>query len=317
MHRLLKTSKANRARTWSNWAFTVVIATLVPLGIWWTVLIGRLVNENAELRIQAEGDTPEAHAEHDRRRLMAAGEGGLMAVLTIAVVGLSYGTAMRERSQLRRLEGVLAASTHELKTPIAGIRALLESLESGVLTADRMGPHLTRALGACTRLEHLVDATLTWQAAVANPESAVRNTEIRPLEDWLAPLLPGAELDLGEAGSLPVRASADALRVIVENLWVNANKYGAKSIVVTAAADGRFVLVSMRDDGIGFNPADAQRMFEPYQRLHTHTRGTGLGLYISRTLAQAMGGDLSADSDGPNLGSTFTLALPGASRSAE
>ncbi len=316
MYRVLNSTNPNRARAWSNLAFTVVMATLVPLGIWWMVLIGRLVNENNELRVLTQGDTPEVREEHERRRVMAWGESGLMALLTVSVVGLSYGAAMRERQQMRRLEGVLAASTHELKTPIAGIRALLESLESGVLPPERMGPHLTRALGSCTRLEHLVDAVLTWQAALANPESAVRNTEVRTLQEWLAPLLPGVELDLGEAATAPVRASADVLRVVVENLWGNATKYGGKNIAVTAAVEGAVVLVHVRDDGIGFDPADAERMFEPYQRLHTHTRGTGLGLYISRTLARAMGGDLRARSAGPNTGATFTIALPGAARSA-
>jgi len=315
LHALLKSANSNRVRQWSNLAFAGVIGLLVPLGLWWTVLIGRLVNENHDLRVLSEGNTPEMRAEHDRRRLMVWGESGTMAVLSASAVALSYAMAQRERQQLRRLEGILAASTHELKTPVAGIRALLESIQSGVLPPDRMGPHVGRGLQSCARLEHLVDGVLTWQRALASPENAAANAETRPLASWLEPLLPADALDLAEVGSVPVHTSPDALRVIVENLWENAIKYGGKQIRVTATARGPRVAVEFRDDGIGFNPDDCERLFEPYQRLHTHTRGTGLGLYISRVLARAVGGDLHAASDGPGTGAAFTLTLPIPARS--
>lgn len=315
MYSFLTARNSNRVREWSNLAFAGVIGLLVPLGLWWTVLIGRLVNENHDLRVLAEGDTSQARAEHDRRRLMVWGESGTMGVLTASVVALSYGMAQRERQQMRRLEGILAASTHELKTPVAGIRALLESIQSGVLPPDRMGPHLGRGLQSCARLEHLVDGVLTWQRALASPENAAANAETRPLSDWLQPLLPPESLDLGDARAVPVHTSPDALRVIIENLWENATKYGGEHIRVGAAARGAHVVIEFRDDGIGFNPDDRERLFEPYQRLHSHTRGTGLGLYISRVLARAIGGDLQAASEGPGTGATFTLTLPTPARS--
>lgn len=315
MYTFLTSRSSNRVREWSNLAFAGVIGLLVPLGLWWTVLIGRLVNENHDLRVLSEGDTPEMRAEHDRRRLMVWGESGTMAVLSVSAVALSYAMAQRERQQLRRLEGILAASTHELKTPVAGIRALLESIQSGVLPPDRMGPHLGRGLQSCARLEHLVDGVLTWQRALASPENAAANAETRSLAAWLEPLLPTDALELEDAGAVPVHTSPDALRVIVENLWENATKYGGERIRVAAAVRGPDVAVTFQDDGIGFNPDDCERLFEPYQRLHTHTRGTGLGLYIARVLARAVGGDLHAASRGPGTGATFTLTLPIPARS--
>lgn len=315
MYAFLTSRSPNRVREWSNLAFAAVIGLLVPLGLWWTVLIGHLVNENHDLRVLAEGDTPEMRAEHDRRRLMVWGESGTMAVLSASVVALSYAMAQRERQQLRRLEGILAASTHELKTPVAGIRALLESLQSGVLPPDRMGPHVGRGLQSCARLEHLVDGVLTWQRALASPENAAENAETRSLTNWLQPLLPADALHLADAGAVPVHTSPDALRVIVENLWENAKKYGGTQVRVSAALRGPKLDVAFQDDGIGFNPDDCERLFEPYQRLHTHTRGTGLGLYISRVLARAVGGDLHAASGGPGTGATFTLTLPISARS--
>lgn len=299
----------HQARVWSNRAFAAVLVLLLPLGFWWTVLIARLVNENHDLRVEVEGNTVEVHAEHDRRRLMVWGESGLMALLSVSVIGLSYATAARERQQLRRIEGILAASTHELKTPLAGLRALLESIASGVLPADRMAPHVARGLESCERLEHLVDGVLTWQATVADPGQRVARIEARPLAEWMDAMPHGATVELGGAAEARVQASPDAMRVVLENLLDNARKYGGRAVRVTAALGPDAARVMVTDDGIGFDPADAERIFEPYERLNAQTRGTGLGLYISRSLARSMGGDLTATSAGPGTGSTFTLSL--------
>lgn len=305
----MSASHSKNVSIWSNRAFALVLVLLVPLGLWWTVLIARLVNENHDLRVAMEGDTQSVREDHDRRRRMLWGESGMMALLSISVVGLSYATAARERQQLRRIEGILAASTHELKTPLAGVRALLESLSSGVLPPEKMAPHVERGLEGCERLEHLVDAVLTWQAVAANPEQPGLKVETRPLGEWLAFLPQGAALEDGPLDGLPVLASPDAIRVILENLIDNARKYGGNTIQVRAERHSDGVNVRVQDDGIGFEDGDAERLFEPYQRLNAQTRGTGLGLYISRSLARAMGGDLTATSAGPQRGSTFTLLL--------
>ena len=305
----MSASHAKNVSIWSNRAFALVLVLLVPLGLWWTVLIARLVNENHDLRVAMEGDSQTVREDHDRRRRMLWGESGMMALLSVSVVGLSYATAARERQQLRRIEEILAASTHELKTPLAGVRALLESLSSGVLPPEKMAPHLERGLEGCERLEHLVDTVLTWQAVAANPEQPGLKVETRPLREWLGFLPQGAAVEAGPLDQTPVQASPDAIRVILENLIDNARKYGGTTIQVRAERHSDGVYVRVQDDGIGFESGDAERLFEPYQRLNTQTRGTGLGLYISRSLARAMGGDLTATSAGPERGSTFTLLL--------
>ena len=317
----IRTPKPSRATTWSNRGFIAVLSLLGMLGLWWTILIGQLVNENHALRVATEGDSPIIRTAHDRRRLMVWGESGTMALLTASIVAFAWATTARERQQLRRIEGILAASTHELKTPLAGVRALLESMASGVLKPENAAPHLARGLESCARLDHLVDAVLTWQTAVAHPDAALQRGEVRPLGIWLEGLLPGARVQMDDASAAPVRAQPEALRVILENLWENARKYGGGQIVVTAdrttTSHGPAVRLHIRDDGLGFEPRDAERIFEPYERLHTHTRGTGLGLYISRSLARAMNGELTAVSPGAGLGSTFTLTLPCAAESTE
>lgn len=300
-----------------NTLYGVVFTLLVLLGAWWTVLIARLVEENHALQLSQPVPAAQAHAEYRAKRRMLLGESVTMTALLVALFGGAVAQARRERAQARRLEDVLAASTHELKTPVAGVKALLESLRSGVLPPERMGPYVERGLESTARLEHLVESIVAYQAAVVRSGA----TEVRTLDAWIAPILehrrstvPGEpiEVALGPCAPVATHATQDGLRVILENLFDNARKYGAGSTIrVGARRHDDLLLLDVTDEGAGFEAEDAERLFEPYQRTAAAERrhGTGLGLYISRMLARSMGGDLHARSPGPGRGSTFTLAL--------
>jgi signal transduction histidine kinase len=311
-------SPLERQARWANLAYAVTLFLLALLGAWWTVLIARLVEENHALQLALSGPVATVTAEYARKRLMLIGESVTLSLLALVLAGLVVGYARRERAQMRRLEGVLAASTHELKTPIAGVKALLESLQTGVLPPDRMGPYLVKGLASAERLEHLVEGILAYQSAVARRSS---DLEVRPLRAWVEPVLehrlagPGAaaiEVALDGAAAVPVRAAPDPFRVILENLLDNAQKYGDGGVVrLRGRVDGDRVALEVVDEGVGFCPADADALFEPYQRGARVERrhGTGLGLYIARTLARSLEGDLRAESPGEGKGATFTLWL--------
>ncbi|MDP2316141.1 MAG: HAMP domain-containing sensor histidine kinase [Pseudomonadota bacterium] len=311
-------STIERQARWANIAYGVTLFLLALLGAWWTVLIARLVDENHQLSLALSGPTAEVIAEYSRKRLMLIGESVSLTVLAVILAGMVVRFARRERAQVQRLEGVMAASTHELKTPIAGMKALLESLRSGVLPPEKMNPYLDKGLVSAERLEHLVESILAYQAAVAR---RTKDLEARPLEAWVTAVLdhhlasPGSapvDCDLGDAGVLPVRAAADPFRVILENLFDNARKYGKDGAVrIRARTEGERVGLLVIDEGVGFAPEDARALFEPYQRGGGAERrhGTGLGLYIARTLAQSLEGDLRAESAGVGKGATFTLWL--------
>lgn len=301
----------------SKLAFGAAFLLLGLLGGWWSVLIGKLVNENYALQVAVLGASPEVAEAHARRSLMLYGESSLLLLLNLALVVLAWQGARREQLYIRRVEGLLAASTHELKTPIAGLRSLLESMASGVIPADRAAVYAERGLQACTRLEHLVEGILAWQAAQARRGVA----EERPLRVWVEEVLAhrlesergeGLDVDLGEAGEAPVVMVPDAFRVILENLLDNARKYGGEGPVrVRGRRLGAQVLLEVTDDGAGFAPETAEALFEPYQRGGGGQRrhGTGLGLHIARSLARSQGGELTASSPGPGRGATFTLRV--------
>lgn len=314
--------RVRRLRWWDT-GFAVAFALLGLLGGWWTILIRRLVDRNYLLASSIYGASPDLQAEHSRQQWMIFGESGLLLALALALVALAWRQAQAERAQARRLEGMLAASTHELKTPVAAIRSLLETMQSGVLPPERAGPYLARGLESCARLEHLVESVLSYQAAMAGaqaPEPVAAGALVEPVLQHRRETVPGERISYapGAAAQIPVLAAADAVRVILENLFDNAAKYGdatkpgaAQGVEVEVVAAGAMVEIRVSDRGQGFAPGEAEALFEPYQRGKAGQRrhGTGLGLYLARGLARSAGGDLVAESAGPGRGATFTLRL--------
>ncbi len=117
-------------------------------------------------------------------------------------------------------------------------------------------------------------------------------------------------------------ADAGACRKVLDHLLANALKYspGDRPVVVSAAADKRFVRVSVADYGVGMTADEAARCFEPFwQADHSaghELGGAGVGLYIVRSLVEAMGGQVAVRS-AKGAGSTFTFALPRSAKEAQ
>jgi two-component system sensor histidine kinase BaeS len=127
----------------------------------------------------------------------------------------------------------------------------------------------------------------------------------------------GVTVRVGEVQPAAVMGDAAALRRLLLNLVENAVKYTPESGVVELGLTrkGPEILVAVRDTGIGIDPADAGRVFEPFVRLDDarsrETGGAGLGLAIARSIAVAHGGAIPLES-APKAGSLFTVRLPAA-----
>lgn len=116
-----------------------------------------------------------------------------------------------------------------------------------------------------------------------------------------------------QEGPLPVLADPVRIGQVLDNLLSNAVKFTRRGIVdVRARRDGEWAVVEVTDSGMGMAPEELGKLFRPFSRLAktSEVPGTGLGLYISQTIAQASGGTLGAHSAGEGKGSTLTLRLP-------
>jgi two-component system CheB/CheR fusion protein len=235
--------------------------------------------------------------------------------MAAAIGALVYIARQRSLAQ-RRMERLLQFTSHELKTPISGVRALLQSLGLGSLPEERKAEFLKRGLLEVDRLEHLTETILAWQRSLASegrvaPAAHEASSLVNQILEHRSRTGVTETLDVKPVAPAQVLVDADAFRVILENLLDNAHKYGGGRAEVFSEVRGREWALSVKDGGQGFAASQAENLFDPFRRQKHEgvTHGSGLGLYLSRQLAQRMNGRLTASSEGPGRGSIFTVTL--------
>jgi two-component system, OmpR family, sensor histidine kinase SenX3 len=233
---------------------------------------------------------------------------------------------VREIHKNEQQDSFLNAVTHELKTPIASIRLYLETLESRQLSEPQRHDFYRIMLEDTDRLIGTVEQVL--KAGEARQGSNKKNWEevdfsgiVLETVDLtrLRHHLPPEALRFGiqPQEKLLLKGNPQELRTAVFNLVENAIKYSGdkKDIVVDVLTpDIDTVLLQVRDQGVGIPPSELKRIFKRFYRVSTsasgRVKGTGLGLFIVRSIARRHGGEASAQSEGAGRGSTFTLRLP-------
>jgi signal transduction histidine kinase len=229
----------------------------------------------------------------------------------------------RERAEVERLRKVDLARTefvgvaaHELRTPLAAILGVLSTLkEHGAVLEDRVRVGLIDGAEAqAERLTRLVEDLLT----VSRIQDGVLRLSMEPV-DLRDPIADAARAS-GTAERLrlepdaPARVVCDveAIVRVLTNLFDNARKYSPEgtTIEVAVAGDDRRVTVDVGNAGSGIAPEDREAIFERFRRVDgSGAPGAGLGLYISRGLVRAHGGELEVG-DAPEGGTRFTFWLP-------
>jgi signal transduction histidine kinase len=246
----------------------------------------------------------------------------------LIIAGLVVNTVflVREIRRNEQQDSFLNAVTHELKTPIASIRLYLETLESRQLDEAQRRDFYRIMLEDTDRLlgtvEQVLKASQVRQGSVRQNWREVDFAvvvhdllELARLRQHLPPeaLHFGAEPPSG----ITVIGNAEELRTAVFNLFDNAIKYsGEKKDIVVDILTPNIDTVSLRvrDHGIGISRKELKRIFKRFYRspnpMTGRVKGTGLGLFIVRSVARRHGGDVYAESEGEGRGSTFTFRLP-------
>lgn len=307
---------------------TVGIAGLVSLAA--AVAVSLLVTRRLAQPIAevADAATRVAVGSYDTR-VPDADLGPEMDHLTSAFNTMADALEDTEQSRQRLLGDV----AHELRTPLATIRAYHEALADGVREPDEQ---TWAVLSAQTdRIQRLVDDI----ALVSRAEEGA--LALHPVRTQVAELVaaavsaagPGFEakgVSLATAvapGLRPVDVDPDRMGQVLTNLLANALRHtpAAGRVVIAAGAGdhsqhhGSEIMISVADDGDGIAPENLRHVFERFYRADPGRDrghgGSGIGLTISRALTQAHGGTLTASSPGLGRGATFTITLPVAGRS--
>jgi len=248
----------------------------------------------------------------------------------LIIAGMVVNTIFLVR-ELRRSEqhdSFINAVTHELKTPIASIRLHLETLQRRTLPEPQKQEFYTLMLSDADRLTETVEQVL--RAGRAGDKKAGREKAeidfrqlVRECMDatrsrhHLQPEALRYEESSSNGSGLRVRGSAEDLRTAVFNVLDNAIKYSGQNIDVRVrleTPDDERIVLRVQDQGVGIPADDVKRIFKRFYRVThrslAHVKGTGLGLFIVKAIAQKHGGKVFAESEGEGRGTTIILELP-------
>jgi signal transduction histidine kinase len=206
---------------------------------------------------------------------------------------------------LRSRTRLLAAMSHDLKTPITRLRLRSELLEDAK-TRERYAQDLQE-------LESMVGSTLDFLRGIGDEEPTKAFDIMATLESLQADLQEtGARVTLEGHTDTPYVGQRQALRRCLGNLLDNAIQYGKEAHVVVSDDPSRLV-IRVQDEGPGIDADNIEKVFEPFYRIEgsrsRETGGTGLGLAIARQVARAHGGDVTLVNR-PAGGLEATLVLP-------
>lgn len=251
-------------------------------------------------------------------------------VFLVAVIGtlaVFLTTNIRQTLYIQRQDSFIDSVTHELKSPLASLRLCLETMELRQLEPKMQARFVGMMKRDVDRLQVFIEHVLETGRLEHNERAVqVEPTVLPELFDQvfkqihrrhtLAPKVLQMSMAL-EAPERPLMTDPVALELILINLIDNAIKYSDHDrleVQITVVAEDDWVVVKVRDRGIGIDPRNLKRIFRRFIRLERedkhHIQGTGLGLYVVASLVKRLGGRVEAHSDGQNKGSTFTLRLP-------
>jgi light-regulated signal transduction histidine kinase (bacteriophytochrome) len=294
--------------------------------------------DDLDIRLVREGREPRWVSVFARPLSLPAGVNGSMLVLRDvterrqAQERVTETARELERSN-RELTEFASVASHDLRAPLRSVTSFVGLLEEdyGETFTDEGRTYVTRIKAAASRMTALIDGLLALARvrAKGEPFATVHLDEIA--QEVVHDLTHGLAESHGtvEVGPLPtVEADRLQMRQLLQNLIGNAIKFRrpgvAPHVVVSASpvarpdADEALWELRVADNGIGLEPANAERIFKPFERLHSHTtfEGSGLGLAVCARIVERHGGRIRAEGQ-PGVGTTLIVTLPAAHRRRE
>lgn len=318
----------------------VVIAYMLLAFTWWSVLLYEknqdafyakrellLIGMVAEGRISNQAqfrETPE-YAElkrkYESQKYMIMGEAGVFVVSLLIGMYLINRGYNKEMMAARQRRNFLLSITHELKSPIASIQLVLETMKRRTTLKPELKERLVNnALSDTERLNGLVNDLLLSAKLEAAYQPHRENIDLSELlEDILQKLrskYPEVKFTYSQDGNIPyVHGDKTGMTSVAINLLENAVKYSQPPVRIDTNLhfQGDDIVMEIADNGIGIEDKEKKRIFEKFYRVGNEdtrkSKGTGLGLYIVAEIVRAHGGNISVMDNQPQ-GTRFRIELP-------
>lgn len=308
-----------RARPGITWPIVLGVAALlamIAVLVGWNIVFTRYYFELAQ---RHDASNPGA----GYWLLLSIGDIALVFAGTMLVL-LLVGN-VRRIVEMRRQSTFVDTITHELRSPLAGLRLSIDTLQSRSVDDATRARFLGNMSGDIDRLERFVENVLhAGRIEHGEHVAAFGDVDVRRLVDDGIERIRARYHDRvvhthvtdEREDAVPAHGDGDILTLIVSNLLDNAVKYseGEPRIDVILRREGGRTVVSVRDHGQGIEPRDLRRVFHRFYRAEAAVkrmvRGTGIGLYVAAELSRQLGATLTAHSDGPGTGARFDLSLP-------
>jgi len=250
---------------------------------------------------------------------------GTLVIMLILVFGAVAAKSIGRQVKLNRLKNdFIATVTHELKTPLASMRVLVDTLLEGhYRDQQQVTEYLQLISSENGRLSRLIDNFLTFSRMERNKQAfqmrrtrpeVIAQTAVEAVKTQFSS--PACRFETEIADDLPeVKADPDAMVTVLVNLLDNAYKYSHddKQITLSVSHENGSIRFSVTDNGVGIPRRAIKRIFKRFyqvdHRLSRRAEGCGLGLSIAKFIVEAHAGSISADNK-PGRGCTFTVTLP-------
>ncbi len=293
-----------------------VLAFYIALQLsWWGYHIVQLNSELFELKAETAGLANQS--EFSTRVMMVIGEGTVFFILLALGFWYIKRTVSRELELARMEQTFLLSVTHELKTPIAAVKLNLETMKSRRLSEEQFAQLIAQALTETKRLQSLTEnillATRLDQQSGSLLRHPVNYSALVESEVGRFKKIFNTEILSKIAGDIFVKGDEQMLSAMVINLIDNAIKYSGDRIELTLFTRTGEAILEVADFGTGVRLEDSQRIFEKFYRGGNEqsrtTKGTGLGLFIVRNVANLHAGHASVRANSPK-GSIFAVSIP-------
>lgn len=312
--------------------YWVLLSYIIAALVWWFFSLYKQNDTMYQLRREHLSTTmsPASEAyraalnkiEEGRRRNIAKyiGEGGTFFILILVGAVFVYRSVRRQLRAQQQQQNFVMAITHELKTPISVARLNLETLQRYQLDPPKKDKLVQMTLQETLRLDSLINNILI--SSQLDGRSYRMEKEELSLTDLVRDVAAHftarytdrrLELHLEEDGDM--QGDPVLLKLLVSNLLENANKYAPRDTTISLGlkrTDGK-LLLSVADEGPGISTQEKKQVFKKFYRIGNEqtrrTKGTGLGLYLCKKIAEDHGGHIRVEDNRPQ-GSNFIVSFP-------